>query len=81
MAVGTGLGVGLMDIQPGRLSPAFLISQKSEIFDSFPPGEAFWCGCEIGLRAEVVFGPYGMGNSAIVVVGATIMSPVAHRLV
>ena len=25
-----------------RLSPAFLISQKSEIFDSFPPGEAFY---------------------------------------
>ena len=23
-----------------RLSPAFLISQKSKIFDSFPPGEA-----------------------------------------
>ena len=22
--------------------PAFLISQKSEIFDSFPPGEAFY---------------------------------------
>ena len=24
-----------------RFPPAFLISQKSEIFDSFPPGEAF----------------------------------------
>ena len=24
-----------------KFPPAFLISQKSEIFDSFPPGEAF----------------------------------------
>ena len=36
-------------------------------------------GGEIGLRAEVVFGPYGVESSAIVVVGATIMSPVVHR--
>ena len=114
-----------MDVRPGRLSPAFLISQKSEIFDSFPPGEAFGCGGGIGLRpllagaiaaghkappygegrsAIVVVGapllrcpetafradtpegcPYGenrgMGSSTMAVVGATIMSPVAHRFV
>ena len=44
--------------------------RKTEIFDCFPPGEAFGCGGEIGLRAEVVFGPYGVGSSAVVVVGA-----------
>jgi hypothetical protein len=29
-----------LQIEP--FPPAFLISQKSKIFDSFPPGEAFW---------------------------------------
>ena len=29
------------NVPNARFSPAFLISQKSKIFDSFPPGEAF----------------------------------------
>ena len=37
----TDIGVGLIDCTIPRLPPAFLISQKSKIFDSFPPGEAF----------------------------------------
>ena len=39
--------------RPGLL-PAFLISQKSEIFDSFPPGEAF------GAVESIASGP-GIG--------------------
>ena len=31
----------LKEQQIDTFLPAFLISQKSEIFDSFPPGEAF----------------------------------------
>ena len=34
--------------------------------------DMFFCGAveEWGLRAEVVFGPYGVGSSTVVVVGA-----------
>ena len=33
------------------------------------------CGGGIGLRADVVIGPYGVGRSAVMTVGADIIRP------
>ena len=35
-------GKSLQSARIVSFAPAFLISQKSQIFDSFPPGEAFY---------------------------------------
>ena len=49
-------GIGLKQRENPEFLPAFLISQKSKIFASFPPGEAFWalprqCNLEMGVEA------------------------------
>ena len=48
----TDTGAGLTDCTISRLPPAFLISQKSKIFDSFPPGEAFAPGEAFGRAID-----------------------------
>jgi hypothetical protein len=42
-------------LQIETFPPAFLISQKSEIFDSFPPGEAFGCCRTSALNDNFAF--------------------------
>ena len=49
-------GIGLKQRENPEFLPAFLISQKSKIFASFPPGEAVWalprqCNFEMGAEA------------------------------
>ncbi len=39
-------------VQTERFPPAFLISQKSKIFASFPPGEAIGAAAPVQIRTQ-----------------------------